>query len=352
MNRFLILVCAVLLSTDAIAQDARDGATYCAYVTEQAKAQADFLRAPTYVAGAAQPDTGTPPQLYTGMSESLTNLKKAGLTMKAAAENCALYNSTIAVQLHLQYAIPTLEKAALANRVQAINAVERQLNTLIVESQKKQESQDMTRLMLYSLQTTLVKLELDKSTTVAASASIYVPPLSNNLRLKEMLAIKQSDEEQNQKSLDKIARENNWDLSVGGGIRHQLNPFLTDTVDGYGTFVFTYNLGSPKINRHLDQAAANYGEWKKVQQNDAIQTAVALQKQVADNIAALESKAKVLQAQEGTIESNLALVKDVATSVALSFNMQLRSDQLLLRVEIADTQFRLDNLKQYLQDNF
>jgi hypothetical protein len=351
VNRFLLLVYVASLSSAAIAQDAKDSATYCAYVAEQASAQADFLRTPSYIAGAAQPNTGTPAQFYTGISESLTNWRKAGLTVKAAADNCELYNSTVSTQMHLQYAIPAMEKAALINRVGAINTVETQLNALMAENQRKQESQDMTRPMMYALQTTLVKLELDRSTTVAAVASIYVPPLSNT-RIRELLVLKQRDEGVNQRGLNRIAQQNNWDLSVEGGIRHQLNPFLSNSVDGYGTFAFTYNLASMNINRHLGQAATDYSEWKKVQQNDAIQQAIALQKQLTDNVTALENKAKALQVQEAVIESNLALVKDVDTGVALSFSMQLRADQLLLRVEIADTQFRLSNLKQYLQDNF
>ena len=43
----------------------------------------------------------------------MSEFRKAGLTMEAARKNCEVYKATLGAQQNIQYAIPSLEKAAL-----------------------------------------------------------------------------------------------------------------------------------------------------------------------------------------------------------------------------------------------
>ena len=93
---------ALLLIPAAVAADTKDKTNrnndqqaYCNYVTEQATAQRDLLLMPDAVAGITQPNTGLPMQVVWGVSGSLSNVRKAGLTMDAARKNCDLYAATI-----------------------------------------------------------------------------------------------------------------------------------------------------------------------------------------------------------------------------------------------------------------
>ena len=67
-NSYVALVLLLpILSVCATAQSVQtDQQAYCAYLTEQAKAQTDFLRTPTALGSFTQPDTGLPQQLVAG----------------------------------------------------------------------------------------------------------------------------------------------------------------------------------------------------------------------------------------------------------------------------------------------
>src|SRR5580692_2635877 len=122
-----------------------DQKAYCVYLDEQAKAQSDFLRSPDALAGFTQPDTGLPIQLVAGAQLSLSNLKKAGITLDAARKNCELYKASTNVQLTLQYALPAVEKDALTHRLTLIDEASKSLDALIGKTTQMVEAQDMTR---------------------------------------------------------------------------------------------------------------------------------------------------------------------------------------------------------------
>ena len=356
MTKYIALVLLIVgLAWVTVAQTpGKDSAAYCLYATEQAKAQADFLRSPSFVTGLTQPATGTPAQAYTGVAESIKNLKKVGVTLAAARAQCELYASTNDTQAHILFAIPTLERAALLHRAEVVSDVEARMNDLIAENQKRVDAQDMTIATIYTLRSNIGRLEMDKASDNTEAAAIYIPPMLDDASLKVLLTDKQNEEVKNQDVLNRLSRLNNWDLTVEGGVRHQISPISFSNTDagGYATFVFTYSLGSKKIDKHLDRAADAYDELKKAQMSDTTQQAAALLVQITNSIAALEQKRAALQSQESVIASNLKLVENADTSAALAFNLQLQGDALLLRVEVEDAEFRLAALKSYLTYNF
>jgi predicted ABC-class ATPase len=123
-------------------------------------------------------------------------------------------------------------------------------------------------------------------------------------------------------------------------------------VGAYGEVTVSYNLASRAINRHLDQAAGAYDDWKKVQEGDVIRNAEVLKQQVVNGVAVQDSRLKALQEQQKQIERNLQLLGAVETTAALDFRNQLTTAQLLLEIEIGDASFRLDQLREFLGKNF
>jgi len=109
----------------------KDEQAYCQYVTEQAAATRDLLRTPSAVTGVTQPNTGLPMQSVWGISSSLANIRKAGLTMDAARKNCELYNAATAAQQEIQFALPSLEKQALQHRLELIQQASAKLDAVI-----------------------------------------------------------------------------------------------------------------------------------------------------------------------------------------------------------------------------
>jgi hypothetical protein len=327
-----------------------DQQAFCDYTTEQAAAQRDLLLTPSAEAGVTQPNTGQPMQLVWGLTSSLSDIRKAGLTMDVARRNCDLYSATTAAQQNIQYALPSLEKKALENRVGLIQQASGKLDALIADTSKMVEAQDATRPMLFALETTKIKLNADLADTQSKIAALYTPLLLD-APLKELVAEKQTREAEEQNAIDKLARQNNWDVSLSIGAHQQINP-LMDNSGPYGAVTVSYNLGSHAINKHLDKAAGAYAAWKNVQQGDVARNAAILKKQATEAGAAQAARLKSLQDQQKLVESNLKLVEDANTAAALDFRNQLTSALLLLGIEIGDAAFRVDQLQAFLNSNF
>jgi hypothetical protein len=328
----------------------KDQQAFCRYVTEQAAAQRDLLMVPNAVAGITQPNTGLPMQAVWGVSGNLSSVRKGVLTMDAARKNCELYTSTTSTQQDIQYALPSLEKQALQHRLDLIQQASANLDALFATTTRMVEAQNMTRPMAFALQTTKIKLGADRSDTQTKIVSLYTPPLSGR-PVKELVAEKQSREVNEQKALDKLNRQNDWDVALSVGEHQQISPFI-DSRGAYGEVSISYNLASHAINKHLNQTADAYGEWKKVQEGDVIRNAEILKQQVLDGISAQDARLKALQEQQKQIESNLQLVGSADTTAALDFHNQLTTAQLLQQIEIGDASFRLDRLREFLQENF
>lgn len=348
--RKLVLTCVVILFVPAVAAAQADEKAYCAYVLEQGQAQADFLRAPVAAAGFTQPETGLPVQVLGGASLGLSNLRKSGLTMDAARKNCDLYKATTAAQQSVQYAYTNLEKEALRNRLALIDQASKSLDDLTEQTSKMIAAQNATNLMVFSLQTTKIKLDADRADTQLKITVLYVPHLSEK-PLKELVAEKQSGESSEQAALDKLNRQNNWDVALTVGVHQQVSPFAQGT-QPYGTVTVTYNIGSHAVDKHLDRAAEDYAEWKKVQEGDVVRNVEVLRQQLLDSISVEESKLKSLREESGQIEKNLQLVANPDTSAAFDFRNQLTAAQLLLEIELNDATFRIQKLQEFLARNY
>ncbi len=341
---------AMLLVPAAFAGDDTDPQAYCRYATQQAAAQRDLLLTPNAIAGVTQPNTGLPMQTVWGFSGSLSDMRKAVLTMDAARKDCALYSAASFAQQDIQYALAGLEKQALQHRLELIQQASANLDALVATTTKMLDAQNMTRPMAFALQTTKIKLEADRADTQSKIVGLYTPQLSGK-PLKELVAEKQNSEVNERRALAKLTRQNNWDVALSVGAHQQVNP-LVGYPGAYGEVTVSYNLASRAINKHLDQAADAYDNWKKVQEGDVIRNADVLQQQVVDSISAQDSRLKALQEEQKQIESNLQLLGAAETSAAMDFHNQLSAAQLLLEIEIGDASFRLDRLREFLGKNF
>ena len=346
----LLMAPALLVAVPALAADLNDQLAYCSYVMEQAQAQRDLLRTPIALAGMTQPETGLPVQIVGGASVGLSNIRKSSLTMDAARKNCELYKATSGAQQDVQYALAGLEKEALRNRLGLIDQASKSLDALMERTSKMVEAQNATRLMLVTLQTTKIRLNADRADTELKITALYVPPLSDR-PLKDLVAEKLSSEANEQKALDKLSRQNNWDVALSVGVHQQVNP-VAYGAQPYGAVSVNYNLASRAVNKHLDHAAEAYSEWKKVQESDVSRSAEVLRQQLAESVAVQEAKVKSMQEESGQIDKNLQLVGNPDTSAAFDFYNQLTAAQLLLRIETSDADFRITRLREYMARNY
>src|SRR4029077_3825954 len=94
---------------------------------------------------------------------------------------------------------------------------------LMKQTSKMVEAQNATRLMLFSLQTTKIKLNADRADTQAKLTAIYTPTLTD-LPLKELVARKENSEARAQTALDNLSRQDNWNVALTVGVHQQVNP--------------------------------------------------------------------------------------------------------------------------------
>jgi hypothetical protein len=84
--------------------------------------------------------------------------------------------------------------------------------------------------------------------------------------LKELVAEKQNNNEgSEQRALDRISRQNNWDVALSVGVHQQVNPVAVGT-QPYGAVSLNYNFANRAIDKHLDCAVEAHDEWKRVQE--------------------------------------------------------------------------------------
>jgi len=345
-----VMPAVLFLTTSALAQNQADPLAYCSYVMEQARAQRNLLRTPIAFGGFTQPETGLPMQVVGGASLGLSAFRKAGLTMAAARQNCELYKATSAASLGVQFALPSLEREALRNRLTLIDRAAQSLSALMDKTSRMIEVQNATRLMLFNLQTTRIKLEADRADTSSKISAIYVPPLSDS-PLKDLVVQKQNGEAGEQLALNKLNRQNNWDVALSVGVHQQVNPAAYGP-QPYGAVSVNYNLASRWINKHLDRSVDSYNDWKKVQEGDVVRNAEVLKQQLVDGIAVQEARLKSLAEQTAEIDKNLRQIGNPDTSAAFDFHNQLTAAQLLLEIEQGDASFRLAQLRQFLVKNY
>jgi hypothetical protein len=345
-----LLAAGLLCAAPAIARGQQDQQAYCTYVMEQAQAQRNLLRTPTATAGFTQPETGLPMQLVGGATLGLSDVRKAELTMDVARKNCELYKASTGAQQEIQFALPSMEKAALLNRLSLIEQASKSLDTLIAQTAKMLEAQNATQLMLFTLQTSRIRLEADRADTHSKLSAIYVPPLSEQ-SLKELVAQKQNSEEGAQRVQDKLSRQNNWDVALTVGVHQQVNP-IAQGAQPYGQVSVSYNLASRSINRHLDRAVEAHGEWKKVEESDVVRQMEVLRQQLVECAAVQEAKLKSLEEENKQLDKNLQLVAAPDTSAAFDFHNQLAATQLMLQIETGDAAFRVGRLHEYLAKNY
>jgi len=345
-----LMASALFIALPALAADRTDQMAYCSYVMEQAQAQRDLLRTPIALASFTQPETGLPTQFVAGASVGLSDIRKSSLAMDAARRNCELYKATTGAQQDVQYALSSLEKEALRNRLALIDQASKSLDALIETTSRMVEAHNATRLMLFTLLTTRIKLNADRVDTQSKNTALYSPTLSDK-PLKELVAEKLSGEANQQKALDKISRQNNWDVALSVGVHQQVNPVAYGP-QPYGAVTVNYNLASRGINKHLDRSVEAYSEWKKVQEGDVARSAEVLRQQLVDGVTVQENKLKSMQEESGQIDKNLRLVGNPDTSAGLDFTNQLTAAQLLLQIETGDANFRIAQLRDYLAKNY
>jgi hypothetical protein len=345
----LIILWMLACASPAHGQSIKDEDSYCNYVEQQARAQAILSESPTATTGIT-PAEGTVPQQFIGVTDSINNVRKAHEIDAIGIKTCQLYRDSTRVQQRIQYDMPNLEQQALSNKLVLIDMALIETNVLIEQNDKMLAAHNLPRQSVYLLEKQKLALEIERQDTTTAFAAIVVPPMSED----SLTLMARSELESNVGAIaaqNKLAKMGDWDVQGSVGVEKPLMPFMAP-VQPYVGFTATYNLGSHRADKHLDASAVAYGDWKAAQVGDVMQNVKTLHATVLEAIGAQQVALITLQRENTQIGETLAKIGDSDTSTALVFRNQLTADQIALRVQIEDTEYRLAGLKQYLANNF
>lgn len=329
-------------------------AAHCEYVLEQAGAQRDQLRTPKAEVGVTQPETGLAPQLIVGATQSLSDLKKSKIAMSIGRTNCDLYSADEEARKKLAYLLPATQQQVLENRLVLIQNAIHQLNDMVAENMKRVGAQNMTLPEVYPLQSAVLRLTSDRTSTLSGITSPYIPP-QNPTPLKELIEQKRRTDHANQKSLASMQKQENWDVSLSAGVHQQLGANSTPGITAmgpYGSINVTYNLGSRAINRHLDKSVSSYDKWQESEFDDVSHQSSILKVQFQQIMDIQNSQLTALNSQSAEVNRNLKVLESVDTDAAMAFRNQLSADRIVLKVDIDDATFRIQKLTEMLAVNF
>lgn len=349
MTKSALFLVILFISAPAFADEAQDA--YCKYVAQQAMAQRDILRSPLIVAGPQQPSTGTPPQVIAGLTNNLSNDRKASLTVQAARTTCALYIVAADAQQRIFFALPSIERDILQHRSDLIQRASNQLDAMVAKNMKLVEAQNLTKPALYSLQEAKMRLDTSRTTTLTGIASPYVPALSTT-PLRDLIGAKLLAEAENQKAINKLAEQDSWDFDISVGGHKEIGSSNLGKSGAYGGFSFTYNLGRRAAAQHYDKSANAYVHWKETQFDDVAAQAIILKQQMAETIKIQGQQLIILRNHDADITAQLHDLEGIDTDVALAFRNQLLADQAILQVDLSDVGYRIQRLQEYIAANF
>lgn len=356
MKKFLITLALVSgFALPALAQNEQADAAFCKYTAEQGMAQRDLLRTPALAIGPIAPSTGTSPQFVFGVTNSLSNDRKAGLTMQVAKQTCGLYKATTEAQMHLLYALPGIEKDVLANRLRLIDDATAKLDALIAENMKLVQAQNLTMPAVYMFTGTKIRLDESRTTALTGIASPYVPKLSD-VPIRELVADKLSHEDATMKATVKLDKTSVWDVQLSAGAHRRLPSNIpdpqTNSWGGYGAFSLTYSFGHKAVSSHYDKSVEAYNEWRKTQFDDVSSQAALLERQMRDTTTAQKTQLQAMLVHDADLTQQLKMLEGVDTNNAIGFRNQILADQIMLRVNIEDEKFCIARFEQFIQDNF
>jgi hypothetical protein len=289
-----------------------------------------------------------------GLTGSLASTLKAPLTTRAARTACDLYFATAEAQQHIDFVASEMEREALVHRIDVIQQGSDKLEKMIADEEKMVEAQNVTRQALYYLQAARARLDMRRSSALSGLLP-YVPGMSG-VPLRQLLANKVRAEEANQKAITKLEKESGWDLAIAAGARRQLSQFNSTAnvseFGGFGEATLTYNFGRHSANNHSDRAAAAYLDFKKNETGDVSRQSAVLKKQIEDTLSFLHPQLTALLEHDSDIKTALKSTEGLSTNNSMTFRSQLLADEIVLRVDIGDIQFRIEWLESYLRDNF
>ena len=320
---------------------------YCQYIQTKNEVKKNTLISPELIVRAQNTNNDFPYQnnLITALSKDLSDLGKAKQLKILVQQECTYYKIKQEALLKIQYALSNAQKQAFLYKLKFLHAAKVKLSTQQKRVQKKIKDQNDTLSSIYEVDSALHRIN-ETEREIELNLAILQPVSINSIPLNQLIQKLSVADKKRQATLNKLEKFSQWSLQVQAGAQHNIQNFNHhDSAQPYGSLLLRYNLGSLVNNKAMDTSLNEYSHWKSQEINGIEKKLLRLQQSLSFLKMTEKNHLKNLMVKYkkySALEKKLSILNSYK---AQKFTQKIKTDQILLNVEIKYLQFFIHQLE-------
>ena len=259
-------------------------------------------------------------------------------------DECRYYKLTQEAKLQIQYAVPSIQRQALAFKLKQIQAAKEKLNTLLSTIKKRIKHQNDTLYTYYQVDSLIQKLD-DAQRDIRVSLAIDHPLKIEYIKLDELLTKLGMAQKKRESTRNNLEKQKNWSVQVQAGAQQYLPFNHTQTVQPYVALFLRYNLGSLYNNNKIDESLTRYTDWKSKRVNGVQKQLFQLINSINLLLVAEQERLKHLQLSYQKYDGLSKQMHLVDSIKASRFSQRIEIDRLMMDIEIKYVKYMVELLR-------
>lgn len=351
MKRILVAIGLFLVVSQCFA--AADDDSYCDYTTEKYKAEQLLLQSPKLTLGGGRDSIGSTNAVGIGVTESLSGYLKGRLSNQIGSQDCDLFRHINAITRHVSYDLPALQVKYNEHRIDVINSGILALEHLQDEETRRVAVGGSTVIVVDLINSAIEKLRVERVNLQQQNTLTVLPDAIEGTRLDQLLAETTELEFEEQQTIARQAKYDNWDVSMSAGFGSPLVGIIPQSpIQPFILMNFSYSFGASARSRALDKSGAAAAHYNESLQNGPIHLANQLAKQIDGAKAINESALTAYRSYQDNLQKNFDDVAKVDSPDAHRFTTQLAVELAIAHIETEAARFNVAQMDTYLRANF
>jgi hypothetical protein len=323
---------------------AAEGDVYCELSAAQAESEARVLATPSAFVNVGDPSISSR-IVSAGISKSLSQSRRAGLTRELAAAECDVYRSSVAIKNSVESIPDRIEQLSLRTRIagyeRATVQAERNLATekallgaqeaTLSEYTVAQELRDRTALGLAAMHQRASELAGTVDPSTQAVSALITENTSAQARAASLAA--------------RIKSARGWDVNVLVGYRHD---FGSGSQSPFVGMTATYSFGYSGASAASDRVGELTTKLLTEQRDGGLQRLQRLRQMLHGSLAAESLRKQSLEERSTAIHMQLERVGSLDTQAAKRVRRNMAVEQLITRTELEASAERIREINAWL----
>jgi hypothetical protein len=325
--------------------------SYCDYTNEKYEAEHILLQSPKATFGGGRANVGNLNAIGLGVSESLSNYLKGRLSTQIGNQDCELFKHINEISKHVSYDLSSMQVAYAKNRINEIDDSIANLKTILQNEEQRLKVGSSTIITTDTIESAIQRQMVERAILSQQVAMVIIPEMKT-IPLKQLLTETIEIEANQQQTIAKQAKYDNWDVNVSAGIGSQIKGFTPGATQPFGMVGFSYSFGASARNHALDASGNAYTEYVNHQTTGPIHLADQLIKQVSAAQLSAQDSLISYESYMNNLQYNLDSISGIDTPESHRFYIQLQMEITTTKVEIQSTKYNIHQMNAYLEQNF